>query len=72
MLPISQMSGVEKKQMVAPSRALRLQLITPLIFSMLGAERACVRKLLLWEALTRMCPEPFRISELTLTPTVTP
>lgn len=70
-LPISQMTGVEEEQMVAGSRAGRdcsLQLIKPLIFSIL---RARVRKLLLPETLTRKCQERLRICELTLTPTLT-
>lgn len=70
-LPISQMTGVEEEQMVAPSRAGRgcsLQLIKPLIFSILQAR---VRKLLLPETLTRKCHGRLQISELTLMPTVT-
>lgn len=70
-LPISQMTGVEEEQMVVPSRARHdcsLQLIKPLIFSIL---RAHVRKLLLPETLTRKCHKWLQISELTLMPTVT-
>lgn len=56
--------------MVVPSRAGRdcsLQLIKPLIFSILQAH---VRKLLLPETLTRKCHKWLWISELTLMPTV--